>query len=72
MSASPLPYPHEPACLCCRQRGVCFTCGLPKSGHGCTNGRCAGCHSKICGSGGANSPGHGFFKRARLHDRAKR
>ncbi len=62
-------YPHEGACSGCRNESVCNACGKPFSPHPewnrpyCTNGRCQHCHDEHCTSGGATTPGHGFWRK---------
>jgi hypothetical protein len=54
-------YPHEGACVACREAKRCNYCGkeiTPSSR--CTNGRCLTCHGAICTPGGITGPGHGF------------
>lgn len=48
---------HDPAA----SRHRCEVCGVNiRNDRGrCTNGRCSGCHARLCTGGGNDSPGHG-------------
>lgn len=39
---------------------ACNVCGTDRGRAGCTNGRCARCHTERCTTGGDTSPGHGM------------
>lgn len=55
-------YPHAGSCAGCYAERLCNVCGAHTTvalGR-CTNGRCRDCHARVCTSGGATEPGHGF------------